>query len=220
MSLKLYYHPLSSYCWKALIALYEHEADFTKVMINLGDPNERAALLKLSPIGKFPVLVDEARGRTLPESSIIIEYLDRHHAGATRLLPADPDRALAVRQADRFYDLYVHTPMQKITIDRMRPEGHTDPQGIAEARAQLGVALGMIEADMASHPWAAGESFSMADCAAAPPLFYVDRMTPLRAGHPAVADYLDRLKARPSIARVIAEAEPYFHMVPKERTQR
>ena len=217
MTLRLYYHPLSSYCWKALIAFYEHDIPVDKVMTNLGDPEQRAALLKLWPIGKFPVLVDEARGRTLPESSIIIEYLDMNYANGSRLVPADPEAALVVRQWDRFYDLYVHTPMQAIVADRIRPEGSADPYGVAAARARLGGALDIVETEMASREWAAGATFSMADCAATPALFYADQVQPFGATHPVASGYLARLKSRPSIARVIAEAKPYFHMVPMDR---
>ena len=112
MSLLLYCHPLSSFCQKALIALYENDTPFTPNKVDLGNPAERAALLKLWPIGKFPVLGDDARGQTVPESSVIIEYLDRHYPGPTRFIPADPELALQTRLRDRFYDLYVHLPTE------------------------------------------------------------------------------------------------------------
>jgi glutathione S-transferase len=216
MSLTLHFHPLASYCWKALIALYENDIAFTPNLVDLGNPAERAALVKLWGIGKFPVLQDDARGEIVPESSIIIEYLDRHYARRTRLIPDDPDQALQSRLRDRFYDLYVHLPMQKIVVDRMRPEGKRDPLGVEEARAQLRTSYAMIEAQMAGGGWAIGEAFTLADCAAAPALFYGTMAEPLGDGHTHVAAYLERLKARPSFARVLKEAEPYFHMVPKE----
>ena len=122
MSLKLYFHPLSSFCWKALIALYENDTPFTPQIVNLGDEAERAALLKLWPIGKFPVLRDDAHEQTIPETSIIIEYLDRHYPGRTRFIPADVDLAWQTRLSDRFYDFYVHHSMQKIVGDRLRPQ--------------------------------------------------------------------------------------------------
>ena len=137
MSLTLHFHPLSSFCWKALIALYENDTPFTSNKVDLGNPAERAALLKLWPIGKFPVLQDDASGEIVPESSIIIEYLDRHHPGLFRFIPDDPGRALQTRLRDRFYDLYVHEPMQKIVGDRLRPSGKKDPHGVEEARARL-----------------------------------------------------------------------------------
>src|SRR5256885_4882533 len=127
MSLTLHFHPLASYCWKALIALYENDIPFTPNKVDLGNPTERAALLKLWPIAKFPVLSDDARGQTVPESSIIIEYLDRHYPGRTRFIPEHPELALKVRLRDRFYDLYVHLPMQKIMVDRLRPAEKRDP---------------------------------------------------------------------------------------------
>src|SRR5471030_2501537 len=137
MSLKLYYHPLSSFCWKVLIALYENDTPFTPVMVDLGNAEERAELLKLWPIGKFPVLRDEAKGSVIPESSIIIEYLDTHYPGRVRFVPADTDLARQTRLRDRFYDLYVHLPMQKIMGDRLRPADAKDAYGVAEARARL-----------------------------------------------------------------------------------
>jgi glutathione S-transferase len=217
MSLTLHFHPLASYCWKALIALYENDIPFTPNLVDLGNPAERAALVKLWGIGKFPVLLDEARNETVPESSIIVEYLDRNYGGRTRFIPDDSGRALQARLRDRFYDLYVHLPMQKIMIDRMRPADKTDPHGVEEARAQLRTSYAMIEQQMAQGAWAMGDDFSLADCAAAPSLFYGNMAEPFGGAHRNLAAYLARLKARPSFARVLKEAEPYFQMVPKER---
>jgi glutathione S-transferase len=215
MSLTLHFHPLSSFCWKALIALYENSTPFTPHVVDLGNAGERAALQKLWPIGKFPVLRDAARDQTVPESSIIIEYLDRHYPGPTSLIPAAPELAWQTRLRDRFYDLYVHLPMQKIMGDRLRPEGNKDPHGVEEARAQLRTAYGMIDRQMAAGTWAMGEAISLADCAAMPPLFYGNMVVPFGDSHKNVTAYFERLKARPSIARVLSEAEPYFHMVPR-----
>jgi glutathione S-transferase len=216
MSLTLHFHPLASYCWKALIALYENDIPFTPNLVDLGDPAERAALVKLWGIGKFPVLRDDARNETVPESSIIIEYLDTHYRGRTRFIPDDGDRALQTRLRDRFYDLYVHLPMQKIMTDRLRPDGKQDPYGVEEARAQLRTSYAMIEQQMAQGSWAMGEDFSLADCGAGPPLFYGNMVVPFGDAHKNLAAYFERLKARPSFARVLKEAEPYFQMVPKE----
>ena len=216
MSLTLHFHPLSSFCWKALIALYENDVAFTAKSVNLGDATERAALLRLWPIGKFPVLHDDARGQTVPESSIIIEYLDTHYPGRTRFIPADPDLALQARLRDRFYDLYVHLPMQKIMGDRLRADDQRDPHGVAEARAQLKTSYQMIEQQMAAGTWAIGEAFSIADCAALPALFYANMVEPFGDANKNIAGYFERLKVRPSVARVMKEAEPYFNMVPKE----
>jgi glutathione S-transferase len=147
----------------------------------------------------------------------VIEYLDRHYGGRTRFIPADPDKALQTRLRDRFLDLYVHQPMQKIMIDRMRPDGKGDGIGVEEARAQLRTSYGMIERQMDGGGWAMGDDFTLADCAAAPALFYGNMAEPFGDGHGNVAAYLERLKARPSFARVLREAGPYFQMVPKER---
>ena len=212
--LTLYYHPLSSFCWKALIALYENETPFTPVMVDLGNETERAALLKLWPIGKFPVLRDDAKDRILPESSIIIEYLDSEYPGATRFIPAEAKAALQTRLRDRFYDLYVHLPMQKVVGDRLRPAEAKDPHGVDEAKARIESCYGMIDKELAGKTWAMGEVFGLADCAAAPALFYANKVLPFGAHHN-VAAYLDRLKARPSFARVLKEAEPYFNMFPQ-----
>jgi glutathione S-transferase len=213
--LTLHFHPLSSFCWKVLIALYENDTPFTPNMVNLGDEAERAALLKLWPVGKFPVLRDDARDQTIPETSIIIEYLDRHYPGRVRFIPADPDLALQTRLRDRFYDCYVHLSMQKIVGDRLRPEAAKDPHGVEEARARMRSCYDMIDQQMTSSSWAMGEAFGLADCAAFPALFYSDKVEPLGEKHGNAAAYLERLKARPSVARVLKEAEPYFKMFPQ-----
>jgi glutathione S-transferase len=215
VSLTLHFHPLASYCHKALIALYENDTPFTPNIVNLGDKGERTALLALWPIGKFPVLRDDARDQTIPESTVIIEYLDRHYPGRTRFIPAAADLALQARLRDRFYDLYVHEPMQKIVGDRLRPQGKKDPHGVEEARARLRTSYGMIDSEMAKRTWAIGDIFSLADCAAAPALFYANEVLPF-AGHIHLEAYLGRLKVRPAHARVLREAEPYFSMFPKE----
>ena len=216
MSLKLYYHPLSSFCWKVLIALYENDTPFTSNLVNLGDEQERAALLKLWPIGKFPVLRDAATDRTIPESSIIIEYLDQHHPGRTRFIPSDPDKARQMRMRDRFFDLNLHIHMQKVIGDRNRPKDKKDPFGVDDARQKIATALSMVEGDIAGHEWAFENTFTMADCAAAPALFYVDNIELLAKTYPNTGAYLERLKARPSFARCLKEAEPYFKFFPKE----
>jgi glutathione S-transferase len=216
MSLTLHYHPLSSFCWKALIALYENDTPFEPRLVDLGNETERAALLKLWPIGKFPVLRDDAKDRTIPESSIIIEYLDSYYPGRTQFIPADPKLALQTRLRDRFYDLYVHLSVQKIVGDRLRPEGKKDPQGVEEAKARIRSCYGMIDKEVAAKTWAMGEAFSLADCAASPALFYASKVMPFGDTHKNVTAYFDRLKARPSFARVIKEAEPYFAMFPQE----
>jgi glutathione S-transferase len=214
MSLTMHLHPLASFCWKPLIALYENGTPFTSVVVDLGNEQSRAAFLKLWPAGKMPVLRDEARDRTVPESTIIIEYLNAHCPGAVELIPADNELARAVRLADRFYDFYVHEPMQKVVGDRLRPEGKTDPFGVDQARSQLHNSYALIDQDMQSRTWAVGEAFSMADCAAAPALFYANKVEPFGDKYPAARRYHDRLLQRPSVARVIEEAQPYFKLFP------
>lgn len=214
MTLKLYFHPLASFCWKALIALYENDTAFEPHIVDLGDPAANAAFKAIWPIGKFPVLRDDAKDRTIPESSIIIEYLAQHYPGGTQLVPSDADLARQARFRDRFFDLYVHEPMQRIVGDRLRPQGAKDPHGVEQARAMLRTSLGMVEKDMSGKTWAMGETFSMADCAAAPALFYANKVMPFAESHSNAAAYLDRLMQRPSFARVLEEAQPYFKMFP------
>lgn len=214
MSLELYFHPLSSFCHKALIALYENATPFEPHIVDLFDEASRSAFLKIWPMGRFPVLRNTARDWLIPESSIIIEYLDQHYPGKVRLVPADADLARQMRLRDRFFDLYLNVPMQKIVTDKLRPAGKNDAYGVEHARGQLQTALQMVDEAMATKTWAIGETFSMADCAAAPALFYADKVVPLRAPYPNAAAYLDRLQKRPSFARVLKEAQPYFASFP------
>jgi glutathione S-transferase len=218
MSLILHFHPLSSFCWKVLAALYENDTPFMPNQLKPGDEAQRSALLRLWPIGKFPVLEDKARNEVVPESSIIIEYLTWHYPGRTLFIPQEPDRALQTRLRDRFYDLYVHLPAQRIVGDRLRPAGKKDPQGVAEARAQLRMSYAIIERQMADGGWAMGGDFSLADCAAMPSLYYGNKVEPCGEFRN-VSAYLDRLEARACFARVLREAEPYFALFPKEAEQ-
>ena len=213
MSLKLYFHPLSSFCQKVMVALYENDTPFVPQIIDLRDADSRALLLKIWPIGKFPVLCDG--DRTIPESSIIIEYLAQRYPGKTQLVPADADLARQTRMRDRFYDLYVDVPMQKVVGDRLRSAGSKDPFGVEQARAALQTAYGMIDQDMTSKTWAMGDSFSMADCAAAPALYYANLAAPFGETYRNVETYFERLMERPSFARTLKEAEPYRAMFPK-----
>jgi glutathione S-transferase len=215
MTLRLHYHPLSSYCWKALIALYECGAPFEPVFVDLGKPTDRDAFLALWPIGKFPVLEDKARDWLVPESSIIVEYLAQHYPGPSTLLPAEPDAARQVRMRDRFFDLHIHNQMQTVVGDRLRPSDRKDPLGVERARALMQTALRMVEGEIGPRWAMGGDAFTMADCAAMPALFYADRVQWLAPAFPKTAAYLERLKQRPSVARVLKEAEPYFGMFPK-----
>ena len=213
MSLTLYFHPLSSYCHKVLIALYENGTPFTPHKVDLMDAAQSAAFKQIWPMGKFPVLRDG--DRVVPESTTIIEYLAARHPGGARLIPADLTAANTVRAADRFYDLHVHTHMQKIVGDRLRPADKRDTHGVEQARGLLDTALGLAEKEMAGRQWVVGEDFSLADCAAAPALFYADMAVAPIAGFPNLSAYLARVKQRPSYARVLAEAEPYMKYVPR-----
>jgi glutathione S-transferase len=215
MSLTLHYHPLASYCWKALIGLYELDVPFEKHLVDLGDAEARAAFARLWPIAKFPVLRDDARGRTIPESSILLEYIDQRGAGSTRLIPRDPERALACRLRDRLFDSYVHGPMQRIVGDRLRPAEARDRSGVEEARAQLATSYALLDGEVGDGPWAMGAEFTLADCAAMPALYYANEVAPFVGRWNNLAAYLERLKGRPSVARVLAEAAPYFALFPR-----
>lgn len=210
-SLILHMHPLASYCWKVLLALYEAGTPFQTIQVD-GAPKDNKAYAELWPMAKMPLLQDD--GIVLPETSIIIDYLQARHPGSIVLIPANADAAREVRLWDRFFDLYVHTPMQKLVSDRLRSEDAKDPVGIAEARATLDTAYGMLDRRMANRKWAAGDAFSMADCAAMPPLFYVDAAHPYRATFPTLAAYFERLVSRASAQRVIREAQPWLRHFP------
>lgn len=217
MTLKLYLHPLASFCWKALIALYENGTPFEPINVDLFDETSSAAFKAVWPMAKMPVLRDEARHRTIAESTIIIEYLEAYYPGRTRFLPADADRAWQTRMWDRFYDHYVQEPMQKIVTDRLRPEGKSDSFGVEQAKAQLYEAYGVLEPELEAKTWMTGDAFTLADCAAAPALFYANTVVPFGEAHKNLPAYLDRLMARPSFARVLEEAEPYFELFPMDR---
>jgi glutathione S-transferase len=215
MSLELYFHPFASFCQKVLVALYENDVTFEPHVVDLGDEASSAEFKRIWPIGKFPVLRDEAKARTIPESSMIIEYLARHYRGKTELVPEDADLAWETRLRDRFYDLYVNVPMQKIVTDRIRPAGRNDPHGVEEARRLLRTAYGLIDQEMETRTWAIGDAFSMADCAAAPAMYYANLVMPFGDTHRNAAAYLGRLMERPSFARVVEEAKPYRALFPK-----
>lgn len=213
MTLKLHAHPLSSYCWKALIAFYEKATPFEFELLDLGDPEAFAEFAALWPIAKMPVLVDGQR--VIVETSIIIEYLDLYQPASLLLVPEDREAAIEVRMLDRIFDNYVMTPMQKIVFNRFCPAEARNAHDVMAARRTIDTAFGWLEERLKGRIWAAGESFSLADCAAAPSLHYADKVQPMAGRFPGLADYLARLEARPSFARVLKEAEPYAHMFPK-----
>jgi glutathione S-transferase len=216
MSLKLYYHPLSSFCHKALIALYEAGIPFEPILVDPRDEASSAPLRALWPIAKFPLLRDEARNCTVPESTTIIMYLDAHYAKGTRLISADADQAWQVNMWDRIYDHYIHLPMQKAVGDNFRPADKRDAVGVEQAKTQMRKAFDLADDAMQSRTWAIGETFTLADCSAAPALFYANLVLPFGQTHKNLAAYLGRLMARPSYARALKEAEPYFNMFPLE----
>ena len=210
MALVLHGHPFSSYTQKVLIALYENGTPFTWRVLD--GPEAFAELATLWPIRLMPVLVDD--GTPIAESSIIVEHLALNHAGAIRLIPTDPQAALKVRLLDRFFDLYVMTPMQKIVGDRLRQESERDLKGVVDARARLDVAYGWLEKELAGRQWAAGDDFTLADCAGAPSLFYADWAHPIGASHANLRAYRARLLKRPSFARAVEEARPFRNFFP------
>ncbi len=207
MALTLYYHPFSSFCQKVLIALYENGTPFEGRVIDLGDPASRAELEAVWPLAKFPVLRDEEAGVTVPESGLIIEYLADRHPGAVALVPSDPRAALQARIWDRFFDNYVDVPMQTAMLPAIFPDRPPD-KGAEEARAALARAYKVLDAQLAGGGWAAGEEFTIADCAAAPALFYANLAMPFGA-HANLSAYFSRLMARPSFRRAVDEARPY-----------
>ena len=213
MSLTLHFHPLSSFCQKVLVGLYELDVPFTKHVVDLGDEASRAAFAKIWPLTKFPVLRDETRERTVPESTIILEYVDALGASRTRLLPSDPDAARECRLADRLFDEYVELPMQKIVGDNLRPKDARDPFGVEQAKALLRTTYDLLETRLHGRTWASGDTFTLADCGAAPALFFAQRVVPF-GDRPVLRDYYERLERRPSVARTFAEAKPYLELVP------
>jgi glutathione S-transferase len=209
----LHEHPFAAYCWKPLIALYELGLPFERHVVT--DEASRRELAKIWPLAKIPVLRDETAGVTLPESTTIIEYLDALAPDAVALVPADGAEALQARLWDRFHDQYIASPMQKIVGDNLRPERLGDPEGLAEARRTLDTAYPVLDAQLADKAWTSGAAFTIADCAAAPALFYaraVHRWD--ETNHPNITRYYRELVSRPSVARVIDEARPFRDLFP------
>jgi glutathione S-transferase len=210
--LALYAHPFSSYCQKVQIALYEHGVAFDYKLLDPEHPANGAEFARRWPLKKMPLLVD--RDRDVVESSVIIEYLDTHYAGAHLLVPADPRAALEARKLDRIFDNYVMTPMQRIVFDFIRAPKDRDPAGVADMHALLDTAYRWLDGALAGRTWAAGEAFTLADCAAAPALFYADWVHPIDPGFARLRAFRTRLNARPSVARCIEEARPYRKLFP------
>ena len=207
--MKLYAHPFSSYSQKVLIALYENATPFE--YRSLEDTSANAELASLWGLKRFPVLVDQ--DRTILETSTIIEYLQLHYPGAVRLLP-DGDAGVEARMLDRIFDNYVMTPMQKVVLDQLRPELSRDSYGVAQARGVLDQVYAWLDERLAGRTWGAGEAFTLADCAAAPSLFYADWAHEIPSTHTHLRAYRARLLARPSVARAVDEARPYRSYFP------
>lgn len=214
MALTLYFHPLASFCHKVLIGLYENGTAFEASLVDFADPGAAAAHIERWPVGKIPVLHDSIDNRVVAETSIIIDYLQQHYPGPVELIPTEAEQARDARLWDRFFDLYVSVPMQKIVGDRIRPEGAADPHGVAEAHATLETAYDMIETRMAGRSWIVGETFTVADCSALPALFFGFVVHPIGDQRPRARDYFERLLERRSVQRVFKEAQPYFEFFP------
>lgn len=214
MALDLYLHPFASYCQKVVMAFYEKDVPFNPVMVDHGDPASLARFQALWPMPKMPILHDTDRDVIVPETSIIIEYLETHYPGSRRLIPLDPDAAREVRLWDRTNDLYLHNSMQKMVGNYLRPPAGHDNFGVEEARSTITSCYAVLDARMASREWIAGPDLTMADCAAAPALFYANELLPIEPAQPNLTAYFQRLMNRPSYRRVLEEARPYFHLFP------
>lgn len=210
MSLTLYAHPFSSYCQKVLVALYENDLPFTYRMLE--DPGAMDELRQRWPFGRFPLLVDGER--TVVESTIIIEHLMLAHGGRVRWLPEDPKLALEVRFLDRFFDNDVMSAMQKPVFEALRPDGGRKDEAMQQAAKALAMAYGWLEQRLQGRTWAAGDHLSLADCAAAPSLFYADWVRPIGEAFPTVRAYRSRLLAWPAFARAVDEGRPFRHYFP------
>jgi glutathione S-transferase len=210
MTIELFAHPFSSYCQKALIAFYENGVPFTYRMLEDAGVAEELALLW--PMKRFPILREN--GRMVLEASIVIEYLHVHHPGPVKLIPEDPDLALEARMLDRFFDNYVMTPQGKFVLDALRPAESRDPYGVEDACKMLDTSYAWLDQRMQGRIWAVGETFTLADCAAAPSLFYADWTHRIPERYSNLLTYRARLLQRPSFARAVDEARRFRHYFP------
>lgn len=211
MTLTLYGHPFSSYTWKALIPLWADDTPFTFRNVDPADPSVMPELKALWPIGKFPVLVDD--GELIAETSCIIEHLQARHPGAHAWIP-EGEEGRRVRFLDRFFDLHIQGNMQPSVNHALRPEGQGDAYGAEQGRKALRVAYDWLETHLPDSGWAVGNRFTMADCAAAPALFYADWIELIGEGRPKLQAYRARLLAHPAVKRAVDEARPYRHYFP------
>ena len=210
MTLEFFAHPFSSYCQKALIAFYENDVPFTYRMLE--DPGVGEAFAALWLMKRFPILREGER--VVLEASVIIEYLQVRHPGPVKLIPEDPDLALEARMLDRVFDNYVMTPQGKFVYDSLRPADQRDALGVDEARTMLDTSYTWLDERMQGRTWAVGETFTLADCAAAPALFYADWTYPIPEACTALKAYRRRLLERASFARAVNEARPFRHYFP------
>ncbi len=208
--LTIYGHPISSYTWKVLTALYENATAFEFITV---DQNTYADFVAKWPMGKFPILLDSDRGAMVSETAMIIEYLDHYYPGPVRFIPTDFDAALEVRRWDRVCD-HLNTTMSKIVVDNIRPEGQRDPYGVEEAARNVRSVYTVLEAQLGGGEFLVGDTFTLADCAAAPALWYATRNVPLGGDFPRIEAYLTNMKTRPAFARAVKESEPLFHLYP------
>lgn len=207
MVVQLFGHPFSSYTWKAQIAFYENGTPFEFRMVGPEHPENGAELSRRSPVGKFPLLVDG--DAAVFEATAIIEYLEAVHAGPVALIPANREAAVKVRMMDRIFDNYVMNVMTVMVGNALRPEEHRDPYGVDQARADLDKIYAWLDAELTGRDWACGADFTLADCAAAPSLFYADWAHPISDQYATLKAYRARLIGRPSVARCINDARPY-----------
>lgn len=212
MSLAVYGHLFSSYTQKVLIALYETGTPFAFRGVGPDEPDNTAEWLRRWPLRRFPILVDGAR--TIYETSIIIEHLQLYHPGPVRLVPVDPSAALEIRFFDRFFDLHIMNAAQHAVDGVISGDPTKRREGQALSEEKLARAYAWLEEALAGKTWAAGEDFTMADCAAAPSLFYADWVHPIADAFPTVRAYRARLLARPSVARAVDGGRPYRHLFP------
>jgi len=206
--MKFYYYPVSTYCQKALIAFYEKSVAFTPELVFLMDDAKRAAYRKIYPLGKIPLVVLDD-GHWLPESSIIVEYLDTHFSDGPKLIPDNPELSRQVRFKDRMYDLYLNDSVASLMFESWKPEPERNQELIERSHFRIGVMYDFMESNLEKQTWTNGEEFTLGDCAAAPPLFYAQQTAPFDE-RPNITAYWQRLKARPSIRRVLDEAAPYL----------
>lgn len=209
--MKLYYFPLSTYSQKVTIAMHEKGIEAEKISVMLFDPAERDRYREVYPLGKIPLLVLDD-GHHIPESSTIVEYLDTEHAGGTRLIPADPTASRQTRFHDRMLDLYLNEAITSLIFESWKPENERNAETIERAHIHAGVIYDFMDHRLADSTWLMGDGFTLADCAAAPPLFYAQQFFPF-TGRANIEAYWSRIEERPSWQAVFAEAEPLLEMM-------